>query len=175
MDKKFYKLLPPEIWLIISENIKNNGELRSLFYLYKLLGWGRPDTKYFYEELKKERDKDDRDPCYNKRKIDLWERTGIDDELPNNYIYSQCNNKFETIYKTMWASIICEGKIFNMMKLNLDKYYIYNKYSNILMIDNRDLTMTDKESCQKFPCSKCINSYYSIFNESTSNHSLLLV
>jgi hypothetical protein len=83
--------LPYEIIINIQNILIKNRELRTYANLCKAFNWDI-DIKYFECELRNSRNYNYK-MDHHTRMVELWERTGIDDGVPEEYLKKHLNNK----------------------------------------------------------------------------------
>ena len=94
-------MLPNELILYILDILGENGFTRTCINLTRVFQWNENIcNKYLLHELLKSRLIFDFD--YNQQMIDLWERTGIDDGVPVEYLLKKLNKK-NIMYRTIWS------------------------------------------------------------------------
>jgi hypothetical protein len=105
------KQLPVELWLDIIHILGKQGHLRDMQNLIKALKYTSTTEfdKYFVIELIKIRNtRSNGNTEYIKIMIDFWERTGIDDGVPAEYLLMNFNKKTK-MYRTMWSNEIIKN------------------------------------------------------------------
>ncbi len=158
--------LPNEILLYIQNILIKNRELRTYANMCKAFNWDI-DMKYFECELRNSRNYRHRQD-YDTKMIELWERTGIDDGVPEAYIKKRLNNKTR-LFKTMWALHVCSGNFFDMIKW-YGKHNKYVKYTDNILIDNRRYNKSScDDSLYRRPCKYCWQKYKNELVNSTMN------
>lgn len=137
------KKLPNEIWLMISDILGEAGHIRSMISLQKALCWKniRSNDKFIVMALYKSRysNIEKNKENYNEKMIDLWEKTGIDDGVPEDYILKQKDFKNKRLYRTVWASnFLRDQPIYNSYRDHYHNEFV--KYTHIIFLDGRNIT-----------------------------------
>ena len=103
--------LPIELWLNIVDILGLQGYTRDCTNLINVLGLPLSLVyKYLVTELFKNRNwSDNPDKNYNDQMIDFWQRTGIDDGIPIEYLIQNLNS-YTRMYKTIWAYSVYTNK-----------------------------------------------------------------
>jgi len=161
-------ILPYEIIINIQNILIKNRELRAYANLCKAFKWNI-DIKYFECELLNSRHYNHK-VDYDIKMIELWERTGIDDGVPEDYLKNHLNNKTR-MFKTMWALCICSGSFFDIIKL-YGKHNDYRKYTNNIMVDSRCFNKYYNYKKTKYygACEKCRKKYFKDIISSKMNN-----
>jgi hypothetical protein len=155
--------LPDEIWLKISNTLVEQRELRTMANLHKALNWDTP-TNIFQKELIRYRRESQGCKDYNQSMIEFWERTGIDDGVPMDYLKIHLNKK--RIFRTMWARVICCGKFYDMIANCIPNWH--NRcveFTNNIIEDNRKYYKYYKYKHENekyghiWPCKKMLKLY----------------
>lgn len=156
--------LPYEIIINIQIILIKNRELRTYANLCKAFNWDI-DTRYFECELLNSRNYKHK-MNYDTKMIELWERTGIDDGVPIEYLKKHLNNKTR-MFKTMWALSICSGNFCDIIKW-YDNHNKYVKYTNNIMADSRCFSKYYKYKEQRShgACEKCRKKYFKEISKS---------
>ena len=136
-------VLPIEIWYIILDTLGEYGELRAHTNLCKALGINpNIGAKYRVNELIKIRNW--RCIDYKKLMIQFWEKTGIDDGVPLDYLKANFN-KHTRMYRTVWACDTLYNKDTNKHILYgypAERYIEHNyivHLTNKIYVDNRNI------------------------------------
>jgi hypothetical protein len=94
-------MLPNELILYILDILGENGFTRTCINLTRIFQWNENIcNKYLLHELQKSRNI--MYINYDDSMIDLWERTGIDDGVPFEYLLKNLNKK-NRMYRTIWS------------------------------------------------------------------------
>lgn len=151
--------LPPEILLYISDILGDMGELRTMVNLHKALKWRNMNTsKYFIKVLIVSR-KSCNIKKYDEKMIELWERTGIDDGVPIQYL-KQHLTKHTQMYRTIWSYDRCGNNFWNIV----DMRQMHNKYVSYtyrIFLDKRS-NSTYRKGCKntgQYLCEYCAEYY----------------
>ena len=162
--------LPFDIWNIVINILGNGGYLRDLINLLDSLNLNKEIyLHFFHKELFKSRIKFD--PTinrsnylekYNKKMIELWERTGIDDGVPVDYLLEKLTNKTR-LFRTMWSHDVLKNKeqkncvfvsiIHELRQIEQD---FICKYTDFIFLDVRN---TPKYKCYYYELNKKSTKY----------------
>lgn len=135
--------LPNEIWLNVLNILGNKGQTRDLVNLIKALNFNMSlSYKYLKKEFAKSRSIFYKENItYKQRMIELWERTGIDDGVPYEYLLKNLNKKTR-MFRTIWSYEVLKDKqnknclfihnIFNYMNLGnkFQQKYTYSFFED---------------------------------------------
>ncbi len=159
--------LPCEIILNIQNILIQNRELRAYANICKALNWPI-DVKYFECELRNHRHLNYNHEDYDKKMIELWDRAGIDDGVPAEYLKKHLNKKTR-LFKTMWALNLCSGEFFDIIKWYNHNDYV--KYTYNIIQDTRTFNKYYKyKKHNKYGlCQKCREKYITDINSSHAN------
>lgn len=162
--------LPCEIIVKIQNILIENRELRAYYNLCKALQWD-VDIKYFECEIRNNRYLECSVDDYDKKMIELWNRTGIDDGVPAEYLKKNLNKKTR-IFKTMWALTMCSGVFFDIIKWYSHNEYVKNTYN--IMQDTRTFSKYYKYKEKRWlPCAKCSKKFINELKKSNMNTATL--
>ena len=138
--------LPMELILIISDLLLYNDDFRTLVKLNKCFNIN--PNKYLYDILKKHRL-----TVYSSHWVDkiiFWNKTGIDDGVPPDYLLKYLNNDTQ-LYRTIHSHPIVRikggkhGILFDKEMSFARSKYFRGYISNIIIDDNRP-----KPDCIKY-------------------------
>lgn len=107
---------PPEIWMIIIEQLASESFIRKAIFLIKVLKLNMNIDKYIIKTLVESRYKNYTGD-YKEYMNELWERTGIDDGVDPDFLLKKLNENTR-LYRTIWSHVI--------LKDLCNEYYIHN-------------------------------------------------
>ena len=166
-------MLPLDVWYNIINILGNSGYLRDMLNLLRCLGIKKNKYIYFFhQELFKSRycnkiDTTNYKETYDKRMIDLWERTGIDDGVPIEYLIKNLNKK-KRLLRTIWSHEVLknEEQKFCALKnividVNQDQDF-KRKYTDCIILDSRNNPI---KKCYYYELNKKSKKYIDNYNK----------
>lgn len=153
--------LPNEIWLNISDILGKSGHIRTMINLQKSLCWKNMynyNKKFIQQALNTERRICKKN--YNEQMIEFWEKTGIDDGVPIEYVITRDFQK-RKMYKTIWSNEFVNDIAINIYVYKDHTQEIVLKYTDKIFLDRRKISY---DSSKKFcPCNDYIKFYDNFF------------
>lgn len=149
-------MLPNELILYILDILGENGFTRTCINLTRIFQWNENIcNKHLLHELQKSRN----------FMPDLWERTGIDDGVPFEYLLNNLNKK-NRMYRTIWSHDVLT---INNKNVILTKcLYDYNKLNHDQKMMFSFTMIKDKRKNPNSISVKCnINTFKDYINDKT--------
>lgn len=102
-------MFPDEIYLLIFSKLGESGHIRDACNLLKALNWPKSMIKYSWLVKALNDCRYYWDLNYDDAMIKLWEKTGIDDGLDEEYLLNHLNKK-NRLYRTVWSCNVYRTK-----------------------------------------------------------------